>query len=97
MKIISMIIITCMFLFLVSCQKEKQRKVSDFEFLKVGDLRTEILDKFGEPDDNIGSGLHIYVYNIEDEKNIVLNFSADDKLTKITLKSQDGIEKINLE
>lgn len=71
-------------------------KQDDLKDLQKGTDRKVVLEKLGNPEKDIGSSLHIYLYNIEDGSNIVFNFSIDDKLTKATINNTDGSSKFFL-
>jgi len=65
---------------LMSCaDKEIQIKdtsLNNFETLLTADMDyTSIAETFGEPDKDIGSGIHIYVYELEDDTEIWIGYT----------------------
>ncbi|PIE80796.1 MAG: hypothetical protein CSA11_07025 [Chloroflexi bacterium] len=54
--------------------------VSDFDFLELGMSYEEVQAHVGSADKDIGSGLYIFVYSINDEQEILLSFSSLDNL-----------------
>jgi len=35
----------------------------------------DLVNKFGEPDEDIGSGIHIYVYKLSDSTSIIIGYT----------------------
>jgi hypothetical protein len=71
--------ITVLFLFVaVSCSKKEQDRDS-FEYfntrLEAGMKYDNIVKVFGWPDDDIGSGIHIYVYKLSDGSAIWIGYA----------------------
>jgi hypothetical protein len=50
----------------------------------------EVIDKFGEPDDVVGSGFVIIQYKLPDGRRIDLNFGRGDKLYVLAEISTEG-------
>ena len=66
--------------FLLSCNKEdattEQSTFADFQSALHGDMNYDaIVETFGEPDNDIGSGIHIYVYTLEDSTEIWIGYA----------------------
>ncbi len=66
-------------------EKKEDRLI--VEKLEKGMKRTDIIKKYGQPDEDLGSGTYIYVYH-ENDKTIVLNFDPSEILTKITVNER---------
>ena len=74
----------CMILFtflLISCdqpQQENNRNLLTWEFFQkhlMKDMDYQaIVAKFGEPDRDVGSGIHIYVYDLKDSSEIWIGY-----------------------
>jgi hypothetical protein len=67
-------------LLLSGCQKEdsvkKEFTFEDFQReLKVGMDYSDIILKFGDPVKEIGSGLHIYVYELSDSSEVWIGYT----------------------
>jgi hypothetical protein len=50
--------------------------LSDFEFLELGMEYDQVVKRVGEADRDIGSGVHLMVYELEDGTEIVLSFPS---------------------
>ena len=65
----------------VTCSRDQDipaggLSVSDFEkHLKSEMTYPEIINIFGEPDDDIGSGIHIYVYYLSDATRVWIGYT----------------------
>lgn len=46
--------------------EEKSRTIHSFEFIGAGTTLRQVVAKLGAPDRDIGSGIHIYVYELAD-------------------------------
>lgn len=57
--------------------------------LEQGMKKNDVVELLGEPIDDIGSGLSIYLYRIEDST-LTLNFDSEDKLFNAVLEKEDG-------
>ena len=67
-------------LLLPGCQKEdpvkQEHGFEDFQKeLKVGMNYSDIIMKFGDPDKEIGSGIHIYVYELSDSSEVWIGYT----------------------
>lgn len=85
-------------LFCYSCFQESSVKgntYSEFsEKLKPGMTYEEIVQQFGEPLKDIGSGLHIYVYPLSDSTAIWIGYSDKIMYTIQVDKQQKVIKKL---
>jgi hypothetical protein len=67
---------------LASCSRNSTQQgtskpvLSDFEFLELGMEYDEVVTRVGEADRDIGSGIHLMVYELEDGTEIVLSFPS---------------------
>ena len=74
-------IIPCLLIFLavVSCDEDSGIKRNSIEYfqkyLKPGMDYSDIRSIFGEPDADVGSGIHIYVYNLEDGTQVTIGYT----------------------
>jgi hypothetical protein len=75
--------------FLLNMQS-RQLALSDFDFLKPGMTREEIIRKVGEPDRIVGSGLYICQYNLTDGRKIMLSFPNSRDLGGAWIVNKDG-------
>lgn len=62
--------------------------------LHAGMTIAEVTDLLGEPADDIGSGVHIYVYGLESGGLAVLGFDLDDLLQRVTVQERGGSERV---
>ena len=60
-----------------------ERKISDFEFLKLGMSYDEVIENVGEADRDIGSGVHLFVYELTDGTEVLLSFVSLDDLQAV--------------
>lgn len=51
---------------------EKQEALDKFKTLRKGMSYEEIISIVGEPDQDIGSGLHVYLYNLADGTEVIV-------------------------
>ncbi len=65
------------------------RSLSDFDFLELGMSYEEIVNVVGEADRDVGSGLYLKVYNLEDGRQITLQFATLDALLGVFLYDPD--------
>jgi hypothetical protein len=76
---------------IVSTKGTEQRPLSDFEPHLTSDLtpaRARAL--FGTPSEEAGSGLLIYVYELEDDRELWLGFPGEAPIVYATVRSRDG-------
>lgn len=74
------LLIASLLILLLGCQKDDQPKkqltFEDFQNkLELGMDYSDIIINFGDPDRDIGSGLHIYVYVLEDSSEVWIGYS----------------------
>lgn len=60
--------------------KPKSKSLTEFKFLTKDMSYAEIVAKVGNPNDEIGSGLYIYSYTLDDGKTLLLSFADLDHL-----------------
>jgi len=57
-------------------QRISKPVLSDFEFLELGMEYDQVVTRVGEADRDIGSGVHLMVYELEDGTELVLSFPS---------------------
>jgi hypothetical protein len=57
-------------------QGSDKPELADFDFLELGMSYDEIVSRVGEADRDIGSGVHLMVYELADGTEIVLSFPS---------------------
>src|SRR3970040_181418 len=62
---------------------------SDFDFLRLGMSYQEVVDRGGEADRGVGSGIHILVYDLSDSTQFMLSFASLDHLMAVHLYNPD--------
>jgi hypothetical protein len=76
---LKLILLISILTLLLSCSKDLfpgGLTLGDFEnHLKSSMSYTEIVDKFGQPSNDIGSGIHIYVYLLTDSTEIWIGYA----------------------
>lgn len=71
-----------------------ERKLDDFDFLKVGMSLDEIEKQVGGPDRNVGSGVIIVVYDLSNGSKVYLGFGSDiTNLLEASVYLPDGTVK----
>ncbi len=74
-------VLYCLLIFLavVSCDEESGLSRDSIEYFQKylkEDMRySQMKSIFGEPDADIGSGIHIYVYNLEDGTQVTIGYT----------------------
>ena len=58
---------------------------SDFDFLRLGMSYQEVVSRVGEADRDVGSGIHIMVYDLSDGTQLMLSFPSLDSLMAVHL------------
>ncbi len=54
----------------------KPRTLESFKaHVSLDSTLAEIIDQFGEPDNDVGSGIHIYVYKLDDSTQIFIGYA----------------------
>ena len=59
--------------------------LANFDFLELGMSYDEVVDKVGEADRDIGSGIFLMVYQLDDGTELILSFPSLDNLTAVHL------------
>ncbi len=65
---------------IISCSKNNSADTKDtFDYfnthLTTNMVYADLVNKFGEPDVDIGSGIHIYVYRLSDSTAIIIGYT----------------------
>ena len=65
---------------IISCSKNNSAGEKDtFDYfhthLTTNMVYADLVNKFGEPDEDIGSGIHIYVYRLSDSTAIIIGYT----------------------
>lgn len=83
--------------FLVSCNGPANGGVSlnasDFEFLQQGMSYEEVVEQVGEADRDIGSGVHLMVYDLQDGTQMILSFPSLETLSAAYLYNPESDER----
>ena len=58
---------------------------SDFDFLRLGMSYQEVVSRVGEAERDVGSGIHILVYDLTDGTQLMLSFPSLDNLMAVHL------------
>jgi hypothetical protein len=58
---------------------------SDFDFLRLGMSYQEVVARVGDADREVGSGIHILVYDLSDGTQFMLSFPSLDSLMAVHL------------
>jgi hypothetical protein len=64
--------------------------LGDFADIKVGTPYADIEKRFGPPEKDIGSGIHIFVYTLPDKSEIMLGFADLNSLLYAKHRLNDG-------
>lgn len=67
--------------------------IADFDFLELGMSYDEVVGKVGEADSDIGSGIHLKVYQLEDGTELILSFPSLDNLTAVHLYNPESDDR----
>ena len=62
---------------------------SDFDFLRLRMSYQEVVARIGEADRDVGSGIHILVYDLSDGTQFMLSFASLDNLMAVHLYDPD--------
>lgn len=68
--------------------------IEDFKEVKLGMSNGEVWSILGPPTREIGSGITVYHYVVDDVGIVVLNFGIKNKLLGMALFTENGIEEI---
>jgi hypothetical protein len=74
----------------------QRHMLEDFDFLVLGMTYDEVVAVVGPADQNVGSGLTIYRYELADGTSLLLNFGAGESLWKVFRASPDGTRELVL-
>lgn len=66
---------------------------SDFTFLKLGMTYQDVVEQVGEADRDIGSGVHLMVYDLQDGTQMILSFPSLDSLSAAYLYNPESDER----
>ena len=66
---------------LFACGESSQRSMDAFSFIEIGLSYEEIKGHVGEADRDIGSGVYLFQYDLDDGRVITLQFISLDHLT----------------
>lgn len=67
--------------------------LADFQFLRLGMPHQEVVTQVGEADRDIGSGVHLMVYDLQDGTEMVLSFPSLDALAAAYLYKPESDER----
>ena len=70
------------------------RTLEGFKQLTKGMSLKEVKDWIGEPDGDIGSGIHIMEYKLPDQSRVLLGFPSFDKLTYVKYEKDGKTEDL---
>lgn len=76
-----------------SCRSQggqRRLTLSDFDFLEAGMSLEEIVERVGEPDRDVGSGIFLIQYDLADGRTVQLMFITPDKLVGAQVCKKDG-------
>jgi hypothetical protein len=94
-KVIILISIMLLSIFIVSCKTnndKKNKSSNNINELTKNMIKEDVDSLLGEPKEDVGSGLSVYVYRIDDFT-VLASFNAEDKLISAILQKNDGTEK----
>ena len=66
---------------------------SELEFIKEGISYDEMVARLGEPRCDVGSGVYLFVYELEDGGRLIVGFSNLDYLDQAAIFEKDGASK----
>ncbi|MEO9804683.1 MAG: hypothetical protein ABJF04_15610 [Reichenbachiella sp.] len=95
MKIIHTLLV-CIFVISASCSEDSKLgqnlTLDDFKkSLSENMGYTELVNTFGVPSDDVGSGLHIYVYPLLDQTKVHIGFAGDNIVYAYQMNSSDQL------
>lgn len=89
MLLIAVVGIHC---YLSACGSQRRLVLSDFDFLEPCMSLSEIMERVGKPDRDVGSGFYIYQYDLVDGSVVTLQFGGDSRcLLAAVVTADDGI------
>jgi len=68
-------------------------ELSDFDFLELGMPYDEVVSRMGEADRDVGSGIHLMVYELADGTEIVLSFPSLTSLAAVHVYNPETDER----
>ena len=68
-------------------------ELSDFDFVELGMSYDEVVSRMGEEDRDIGSGIHLMVYELVDGTEIVLSFPSLTNLVAVHIYDPETGER----
>jgi hypothetical protein len=68
---------------ITSCTSVNRPSLSDFSFLDPGMTYEEVVSRVGEPDRDVGSGVHLFVYDLDDGSELMLSFISLESLQAV--------------
>jgi hypothetical protein len=74
----------------------QRHTLEDFNFLTLGMTYDEVRAVVGPADQDVGSGLTIYMYELADGTRILLNFGGNDSLARVFRGFPDGTRELIL-
>jgi hypothetical protein len=80
-------------LFIVFYRNSKPA-LRDFSFLSIGMSYDQIVSNVGVPDRDVGSGVYLFQYDLNDGRKIMLQFFTKDHLSRIWLIQTDGQQEL---
>jgi hypothetical protein len=78
-KVLGLVII----LLIISCSVKSLPSLSDFSFIDIGMSYDDIVERVGEPDRDVGSGVYLFVYDLNDGGEIMLSFISLESLQAV--------------
>ncbi|KAB1438690.1 hypothetical protein [Candidatus Galacturonibacter soehngenii] len=94
-KIIILMGIMLLSLLIVSCKsnnKENDTANDNTYKLTKNMIKNDVDELLGEPKEDIGSGLSVYIYRIDDVT-ILTSYDSEERLISATLQKNDGTEE----
>lgn len=71
-------------------QDEMSNDIKDYAFLKERPGYDQVVVKLGVPDDEIGSGIFIFVYHLKNDAQLVISYVSLDSLSFASIQFSDG-------
>jgi hypothetical protein len=59
---------------LAACTGQHPNSLDDFDFLEKGMRYQTVVDHIGEPDAEVGSGVQVYAYVLENDETVLISF-----------------------
>jgi hypothetical protein len=74
----------------INTTNTSSKTLADFKNVNLGTPYSEIEKKFGKPDQDIGSGIHIFTYTLSDSSQVWLGFADLNSLLYIKHRLNNG-------